>query len=233
MTQDEAFAAEVGDKADRAYGALVKTVLPEPLIGFFAAVVVGSILSTFNSVLNSSATLFSLDVYKSLNPNASMKQIVRSGQLCSLVVAIFAVATAPTVFHGRDAIFGFFQKLNGVYFIPLLAVIMVGMFNRRVNGMSALLTLIVGLAAMAAGTFSPSVSAWASDSLGSGYHYMGLVFVSLVVLQLALGACGMRRDTPFERPNVQAVDLTPWKPAPIVGTLLCAFALGLYVYFAL
>ena len=50
--------------ANRAYGSLVARVLPEWLLGFFAAVVVGSILSTFNSVLNSAATLFSLDVYK-------------------------------------------------------------------------------------------------------------------------------------------------------------------------
>ena len=209
VTQNDEFAAKVDGTAANAYGALVNTVLPEPLVGFFAAVVVGSILSTFNSVLNSSATLFSLDVYKSLKPNASMKQIVRSGQICSLVVGIFAIAAAPTIFHGRDAIFGFFQKLNGVYFIPLLAVIMVGMFNRYVDGMSAFVTLVIGLTAMAAGTFSSSVADWANEALGSGYHYMGIVFISLVVLQLILGAIGMRRETPFERPDVKAVDLTP------------------------
>ena len=64
---DPEFAEDVGGAADKSYGALVRHVLPKPLVGFFAAVVVGSILSTFNSVLNSSATLFSLDVYKNFS----------------------------------------------------------------------------------------------------------------------------------------------------------------------
>ena len=108
---DPDFADQVGGAADKAYGALVTRVLPEPLVGFFAAVVVGSILSTFNSVLNSSATLFSLDVYKKfINPSATTKQVVVSGQLCSFVVAVFAVIAAPNFFYGREAIFGFFKN---------------------------------------------------------------------------------------------------------------------------
>jgi SSS family solute:Na+ symporter len=229
--------------ADRAYGALVSKVLPDWLLGFFAAVVVGSILSTFNSVLNSAATLFSLDVYKQyINPNASTKTVVRSGQICSFVVAVFAVVAAPNVFYGREAIFGFFQQLNGVYFIPLLAVIMVGMFNKMVNGQTAMITLLVGLGLMSVGTFfsgaakatetTPQVDGWVVDLFGSAFHYMGVVFVILIVLQLALGAMGMRREKPYQQKDAKLVDLTPWKPAPYVGCGLILFAAAIYVYFS-
>ncbi len=237
VSQNPDFAAKVDGKADKAYGALVTEVLPEPLVGFFAAVVVGSILSTFNSVLNSSATLFSLDVYKKfINPEATTRQVVRSGQICSFVVAVFAVIAAPNFFYGREAIFGFFQKLNGVYFIPLLAIICVGMANKMAGGRSALITLIVGLVAMSAGTFftgeTPSDPGWVKNIFRSGYHYMGAVFVSLIALQLALAAAGMRRQEPFIQQDAQAVDLTPWKPAPIVGGVLILFAFSLYVLFS-
>ena len=237
VAKDAGFAAQVDDAADKAYGALVAKVLPEPLVGFFAAVVVGSILSTFNSVLNSSATLFSLDVYKRfLNPEATTKQVVRSGQICSFVVAVFAVIAAPNFFYGREAIFGFFQKLNGVYFIPLLAIILVGMFNKFADGKSALIALLVGLAAMAIGTFfsgaSEEQAGWVSDIFVSGYHYMGAVFLSLIILQLALTAAGCRRAEPYVQQDAKVVDLTPWKPAPFVGGGLILLALGLYVYFA-
>ncbi len=229
--------------ADRAYGALVARVLPTWLLGFFAAVVVGSILSTFNSVLNSAATLFSLDVYKKyLDPNASTKQVVRSGQVCSFVVALFAVVSAPLVFYGRDEIFGFFQTLNGVYFIPLLAVILVGMFNKMVDGKSAMITLHVGLALMIVGTFlgggvkatdtTPEIKGWLVDWFGSAFHYMGAVFLFLIVLQLTLGAMGMKRRTPYRQQDSEAVDLTPWKYARPVGVGLILFALAIYVYFA-
>lgn len=238
VMQDTTFAADVDGQADKAYGALVRFVLPAPLIGFFAAVVVGSILSTFNSVLNSSATLFSLDVYKKfINPQATTKQVVRSGQICSLLVAVFAVIAAPNFFYGREAIFGFFQKLNGVYFIPLLAIILVGMFNRMANGRSAMIALVAGLVAMCAGTFftgeNDSQAGWVRDLFVSPYHYMGLVFVSLIALQLLLSAGGMRRTEPYVQADAKAVDLTPWGPAPVVGGGLILFALGLYVFFAI
>ena len=221
--------------ADRAYGALVSRVLPGWLLGFFAAVVVGSILSTFNSVLNSSATLFSLDVYKKfLNPDASTTTVVRSGQICSLVVAIFAVIAAPKIFYEREGVFDFFQTLNGVYFIPLLAIILVGMFNRMVDGRSAVITLLTGLGLMVLGTFfGGGDSGWLQNIFGSGFHYMGAVFVVLVLLQLLLAnVLGMKRDEPYVQQDAGAVDLTPWKPAPFVGGVLSLFVIGVYIYFA-
>jgi SSS family solute:Na+ symporter len=229
--------------ANRSYGALVSRVLPEWLLGFFAAVVVGSILSTFNSVLNSSATLFSLDVYKKyIKQDASTQNVVRMGQVCSFVVAVLAVIAAPNIFHGRESVFGFFQQLNGVYFIPLLAVIMVGMFNKVVDGKSALITIVLGLVLMSLGTFvtgavdaSPGVekvNGWVVDYFGAGFHYMGAVFLFLVVFQLALGQVGMKRDQPYVQKDAEAVDMTPWKPAPYVGGFLVMMVLAIYVYFA-
>jgi len=242
VTQDPEFAAKVGGDANKSYGALVSKVLPEWLIGFFAAVVVGAILSTFNSVLNSAATLFSLDVYKRfLRPTASMKEVVFSGQACSLLVGVLAVVAAPLIFHGQDSVFGFFQKLNGVYFIPLLAIMMVGLFHKWADGRSALITFFVGLAAMSVGTFATWSAedaegnldpGWVVNWFGSGYHFMGVVFLALVILQVGLGGSLLRRSKPYEQHDVGAVDLTPWKLAPYVGAALVVFVLGIYFYFA-
>ena len=83
--------------------ARVRLVLPGSLTGFFAAVVVGSILSTFNSVLNSSATLFSLGVYKTaIHPSATPQEVVKSGRICSIVVTIICVL--PCVMMVREIV---------------------------------------------------------------------------------------------------------------------------------
>jgi SSS family solute:Na+ symporter len=234
FTQDTDFAALIGTEEGNdgnVYGALVRTVLPAPLTGFFAAVVVGSILSTFNSVLNSSATLFSLGIYqKHLRPEASHAQVVKSGKICSVLVTIFAIVAAPLVFMGRDGLFAFFQKLNGVYFIPLLAIIMFGMFNKTANGTSALITLIVGLVMMSFGTFFKDV-ADIGAMLGSDYHYMGAVFVILLVLQYLLGT-SMKLSEPYVQKDAGVVDLTPWKHANIVGGALVLLVVAIYVVFA-
>lgn len=223
--------------ANRAYGALVARVLPNWLLGFFAAVVVGSILSTFNSVLNSAATLFSLDVYKIyFDPDADNRRVVFSGQLCSFLVAIFAAVAAPVFFHQRSEVFGYFQSLNAVYFIPLLAIIMVGMFHRLANGTSAMITLVAGLALMLLGTFlSPfpgTESHWVKAVFANSFHYAFAVFIFLVVLQLALSAFGMKREQPYIQVDVKAVDLTPWKLAPLVSVILVSLAIGVYLFFA-
>lgn len=220
----------------RVYGSLVRFVLPGYLTGFFAAVVVGSILSTFNSVLNSSATLFSLGVYKkAINPSATQDLVVKSGRVCSAVVAVCAAVSAPVVFMGVDGIFGFFQKLNGVYFIPLAGIILVGMWNKKVNGTSALISIVVGLIIMVAGTFfdgaSQTSEGWVKGVFGSGYHFMGAVFVFLVILQLLLGM-GMKRDTPYVQQDAKAVDLTPWKHAKLVGVVLIVTVLTIYALLA-
>jgi SSS family solute:Na+ symporter len=84
------------DVADKAYGALVKKVLPNELIGFFAAVVFGAILSSFNSVLNSAVTLFGVDIYNEhIHKNASEKNIVTYGKGFGIILAIVAMCISP------------------------------------------------------------------------------------------------------------------------------------------
>ena len=73
---------------------------------------------------------------------------------------------------------------------------------------------------------------WLASTFGSPFHYMGAEFALLVVLQLALSKAGLRRDSAYEQVDVEAVDLTPWKFAPLVGGLLCVFANAVCVFFA-
>ena len=80
------------DQQDVVYPELVKKVLPTWLIGFFAAVIMGAVLSTFNSVLNSAATLFSVGIYKRhINKKSSDKKLVRIGKITSATLAVAAI----------------------------------------------------------------------------------------------------------------------------------------------
>jgi len=152
FTSDGGVAHIAGDKS---YGALVFHVLPKPLVGFFAAVVVGAILSSFNSALNSTTTLFSLGLYKGkFNPQASEKQVVASGKWFGWAIAIIAMTIAPLLAK-TESIFQYLQTMNAIYFIPLLAVVVVGMLTKRVSAKAANLGLVAGLVLMLAGYFLP------------------------------------------------------------------------------
>lgn len=222
------FAGE-GIKADHAYGMLVNKVLPAPLTGFFAAAMVGAILSSFNSALNSSCTLFSLGLYKGVvNKTATEQQIVRSGKVFGWIVALMAMSIAPLLAN-TASIFTYLQKMNGMYFIPIFAVVLVGMLSKRVPSRAAKQALVTGFVVIAVGYFvSPFDQIVASLH---EFHFLGLVFVYLVIYMLVMGEISPTEEE-FDQVDVRAVDMTPWKHARLVGSILAATVLMIYIIFA-
>ncbi len=218
-----------GIQKDHAYGRLVRDVLPRPLAGFFAAVVVGAVLSSFNSALNSTATLFSLGVYKELlRPQAEQGEVIRSSKVFGWVVALISMTVAPLL-AGQESIFAYLQKMNGLYFIPIFAVVLTGILTRRVPAVAANVALLAGVAAIAAGYFVPPLARYV-DAMHE-YHFLGAVFVALVLLMLVIGAVRPARDASDED-DPPVVDLTPWRWARPYGVTLFAVVLAVYVAFA-
>lgn len=132
------------EAADSAYPMLVKKVLPEVWVGFFAAVLFGAILSSFNSVLNSSVTLFGIDVYKEhLNKDADEKTIVKYGKMFGVILAIASMFIAPLIANA-GSLFDYLQEINGIYSIPILTIIVVGYLTKRVPAKAAKIGLVLG-----------------------------------------------------------------------------------------
>lgn len=226
-----AFTMFAGDdiKADQAYGLLVNKVLPAPLTGFFAAAMIGAILSSFNSALNSSCTLFSLGLYKNvLNPGADEAAVVKSGKVFGWCVAAAAMLIAPLLAR-TESIFGYLQKMNGMYFIPIFAVVVVGMLSRRVPARAAKIALVAGFLIIAIGYFVPPFDRVVASM--HEFHFLGVVFSWLVILMLVIGELHPR-DTEFIQEDVGAVDLTPWRHARKAGWTLIAIIFTIYFTFA-
>ena len=203
--------------ADAAYGRLVNLVLPPAWTGFFAAAMVGAILSSFNSALNSVCTLFSLGVYRPLlAPESADVDAVRSGRWFGLAAAVFAIVTAPLLAN-VPSIFGYLQKMNGIYFIPIMAVVAVGMLTRRVPPIAAQTALLVGFVVIAAGYFIPLFQPWV-DWLHE-FHFLGIVFAGLVALMLAIGSFAPT-DPPTQTADPPPIDMTPWRGAKPAGFAL-------------
>ncbi|MDF3129290.1 solute:sodium symporter family transporter [Kiritimatiellaeota bacterium B1221] len=218
-----------GIRPVEAYGKLVNEVLPTSLAGFFAAVMMGAILSSFNSALNSTCTLFSLGVYKNmLKPDATDRQVVRSGKWFGWVMAVIAMLVAPAL-ASFESIFGYLQKMNGIYFIPIFAVVLMGLLNKRVNSMTANIALIGGITAIALGYFVPPFSDWAGKT--HEYHFIGMVFVGLMIFMLLMSKLKPLPEA-WVHQDCGAVNLTPWKHAPLVGGLLVVAVILIYAVFA-
>lgn len=221
--------ADSGIKPDAAYGQLVFNVLPAPLTGFFAAVMVGAILSSFNSALNSTTTLFSMGIYKGMiRQDPSEEEVVRSGKVFGWVMAIAAMIIAPLL-AGQESLFGYLQKMNAIYFMPILAVVLVGLLSKRVPPLAAKLALIFGIVIIAAGYFLPPFNQ--ITELVNQYHFVAAVFVLLVVMMLVIGRIAPRSND-WVQEDVGAVDLTPWKGTVPVGIILVVLVIAIYASFA-
>lgn len=223
--------SDQGVRADQAYGKLVFDLLPAPMTGFFAAVMVGAILSSFNAALNSTSALFSLGLYRHvLRPHGSEEAMVRAAKVFVVAVAILGMIIAPFL-AGQASIFQYIQKMNGIYFIPIFAVVLVGLLNRRVPAVAGKIGLVSGLLIISAGYFVPPFANALSRAGIHEFHFLGIVFALLVALMWVIGLARPRSE-PWQLVVNNPIDLTPWKNAKWAGLGLVVAVIGIYLAFA-
>ncbi len=221
---------ELGNQnADQAYGMLVNHVLPSAMVGFFAAVMMGAILSSYNSALNSTCTLFSLGLYKKvINKTANNDQVVKSGKIFGWTLAVFSMIMAPLLMQ-HESIFQYLQKMNGLYFIPIFSVVVCGMLFKRIPPIAAKIALLLGIIIIVCGYFISPFTEWVSSI--HEFHFLGLVFLLLVSILLAFGKFKPLADVHSDQIE-SIVDMTPWPIVRQAGILLCVVVLIIYAIFA-
>lgn len=219
--------------ADEAYPMVVKAVLPTAFIGFFAAVLFGAILSSFNSALNSSVTLFGLDFYKEyINKDASEKQTVRAGKIFGTFLAIFSMAIAPLLYGVEGGVFTYLQELNGSYSVPILAIILIGIFSKRATGKAANIAIVFSVVVYLIALYVVRpMRLEAGEYFPHFLHLMGIIF-ALVVLFIFILSRIKPRETDFKDEYTKQVDITKWKYLKPVGFTICGLVLFIYIYFS-
>lgn len=231
---------------------LVKKVLPTAWVGFFAAVLFGAILSSFNSVLNSSVTLFGIDVYKQhINKEADEKTIVKYGKIFGVILAIAAMFIAPMIANA-GSLFDYLQEINGIYSIPILTIIVVGYLTKRVPAIAAKIGLASGCLLYIISQFfmqpyfvsnalelakDNGVTDEAALALIEAQAYphfldvMAILFLLNVGIMLLIGKMSPRKEA-YAQEYTKQVDITPWKYTTQASILICVVVISIYVYFA-
>ena len=208
--------------SDLAYPSLITTVVPNWLLGIIAAVLFGAILSSFNSALNSCVTLYTLDFHRPLfNQTASDSHLVSVGKRVGTGLAIVSICVAPFVSNAPSGLYDFLQECFGFYSMPILAIVLVGFYTKRVPACAPKITLVVHVILYSISKFLP---------LNVHYLYvLSVLFPVDLALMLLIGKF-KPRATDFILEDSKAVDLTPWKyvkPAALTCfiLMLCVYAL--------
>ena len=220
------------ENADQVYPMLVSKVLPASLVGFFAAVLFGAVLSSFNSALNSSVTLFGLDIYKShINLTATGSQVVRVGKTFGILLAILSMFIAPLIANAPDGLFGYLQEVNGCYSIPVLTIILVGYLTKYVPAIAAKIGIISGVVLYSISQFILKPFVFGADNYPHFLHVMAILFVLNIIVMLLIGKFNPRAE-PYQPYVSNAVDITPWKHVKPAGMMITIIVLMIYIYFA-
>ena len=137
------------DSPDEAFPVLMSNLLPSGLRGLVAAGLLAALMSSLASVFNSCSTLFTVDIYKKLKPNTPEKQLVKTGQIATLVVVIIGIIWIPIMSNISGVLYEYLQSVQSYIAPPITAVFLMGIFYKRINAKGAYLTLVFGLIAAA------------------------------------------------------------------------------------
>ena len=130
-------------KSDQAYPVLV-SLLPVGIKGIAFAALTAAIVSSLASMLNSTSTIFTLDIYKPyINKEASEKRLVSVGRLVSLIALIVAVLTARPLLGKLDQAFQYIQEFTGFVSPGVCAIFLLGIFWKKMSANAALWCVIL------------------------------------------------------------------------------------------
>jgi len=236
---------------DLAYPQLVRDTLPVWAMGFFLAVLLGAVFSSFNSLINSAATMFTLDV---LEPwmlrraavpagtesreqesgdaatglprrGVSDQTLVRWAKWGSVVIALFSLGVAPLLQFAPEGLWQIIRIFTGFYNIPIIAIVLVGMLTTRVPARAV--KIAIGFHLVAYG----SVQFLFKEQVALHFlHLYAILFVIEVGFMLLMGYW-----KPAHKVRVMhtpPVDMTPWPHAKACAVTLLSCVVGLYCLFS-
>ncbi len=208
---------------DLAYPTLVAEVLPAYLAGFFLAVLLGAVFSSFNSLLNSAATLYCLDIHQPLKKTPlSETQMVTLAKWVSLVIALFSFIAAPLLQYAPEGLWQVIRIFTGFYNIPVIAIVLAGLFMPTASPRGAKVVVVFHIVAYALLQFVLDLDI-------SFIHLYALLFLAELAILWGFAQPGMCEDT---EPARAQVDMTPWRHSGGTAVLLASFIVALYLVFS-
>jgi SSS family solute:Na+ symporter len=219
--------------ADRAYPWLLQ-LLPAGLKGLALAALAAAIVSSLASMLNSTSTIFTMDIYKQyINKNASDKTTVNVGRLSASIALIIAVIMAPLL-GGIDQAFQFIQEYTGVVSPGILAVFILGLFWKKTTNKAAIWGALLSIPI--AMFFKVGPKAWAEGSSFQSFFptlpwmdQMGYTALLTMVLIIAISLLQNKGSN-----DTKGIPLTKelFKTSPIFNISAFAIMLILVVVYA-
>ena len=219
------------DQADKAYPWLLQ-FLPSGLKGLAFAALAAAIVSSLASMLNSTSTIFTMDLYKQyIKPNASDKQTVNMGRISAAVALLIASIMAPLL-GGIDQAFQFIQEYTGVVSPGILAVFILGLFWKKTTNKAAIIGALVSIPI--AMYFKVAPKGWSSSSLFVDIPFMDQMGYTALLTMLVIVVISYFQHQGKDDEKGIDISKETFKTSPVfnIGSMMVMLVLvALYAFF--
>jgi solute:Na+ symporter, SSS family len=207
------------------YPMVVNKVLPQPLVGIFASAMMGAILSTFDSVINSASTLFALNIYKPRwGQNKTDAQLVVIGKKFGTIIAVLSIIGAPLIMYAPKGLFDYFQTINVFFDVPVFLIVFMGYFTKRVPAIAAKIGMVFFIVTYGSSQLFFHVSV-------HYYHVTALLFATACLIMYVIGKIvPMDHDFVLEENNL--VEVEPWENRYRFGGFVTFVMIAMYIVFS-
>ena len=233
---------------DQVFPTMVATLLPEGLRGLVVAGIIAALMSSLSSLFNSTATLFTFDIYKKLRPMVSEKRLVLIGRIATLGVVILGLMWIPIMpLISEGGLYQYLQSVQGYLAPPITAVFLLGLFNRRINNKGATwglsLGFLLGMTKLIIQAFfgegkitNPKILAYIGDI--NFLYFSGILFlfcallICLVSYQTELPDENQIDGLTYQTIDKEAIRES-WDQKDIYATgVILGLVLAIYLYFS-
>jgi SSS family solute:Na+ symporter len=240
MVNDPEILARLGDAglqniptpehADKAYPWLLQ-FLPTGLKGVAFAALAAAIVSSLASMLNSTSTIFTMDIYRQyINKNASDKSTVNMGRISAAVALLIACIMAPLL-GGIDQAFQFIQEYTGVVSPGILAVFILGLFWKKTTNKAAIVGALTSIPI--AMYFKIGPKGWSTSSIFVDVPFMDQMGYTAILTMLVIIAVSLLQNKGEEDEKGIAISKNTFKTGPIFNIGAFAVMIVLVALYAI
>jgi SSS family solute:Na+ symporter len=132
------------DDANQAFPTLVRELLPVGLRGLLAGGLLAALMSSLASVYNACSTLFTMDIYKKIKPEAGNRELVKVGRITTGIVVVLGMIWIPLMSKISGVLYQYLQSVQSYLAPPIAAVFLLGVFSKRINAKGAYSAMVIG-----------------------------------------------------------------------------------------
>ncbi|UII76972.1 sodium:solute symporter [Flagellimonas sp. HMM57] len=134
----------LSDCPNLTYPVLLFQLLPTGILGLVVAGLLAAMMSSVSATFNSASTLITMDFVKQLRPEMTSKQLVRAGQIATLILVVLASLWVPFIERVSDSLWGYLQLVIAFTSPPVVSAFILGLFWKRANATGAFTSLLIG-----------------------------------------------------------------------------------------